>query len=64
MGFEQFAINYRDRPIAVAAIRAVNAPGAVLLYKLGALRVMSGDASAQRAAPGRAEFFGVALRKR
>ena len=39
VGFEQFAINHRDRTIAVAASRGTNAPGAVLLYKLGALRV-------------------------
>ena len=40
VGFEQFTVNHRDRTIAVAAIRVVNAPGAVLLYKLSALRVM------------------------
>ena len=38
--FEQFTVNHRDPTIAVAAIRAVNAPGAVLLYKLSALRAM------------------------
>ena len=40
VGFEQFAINHRDRITTVAAIRAANAPGAVLLHKLGALRVI------------------------
>ena len=38
--FEQFTINHRNPIIAMAAIRAVNAPGAVLLHKLSALRVM------------------------
>ena len=63
-GSEQFAINHCDRIIAVAAIRDANAPGAVLRYNLGALRVMWNDASAQRAAPSSSDFFGVALRKR
>ena len=40
VGFEQFTINDLDRTIAVAATRVVNPPGAVLLYKLSAPRVM------------------------
>ena len=38
--FEQFAVEHPSRPIAVACHRWQNPPGAVLLYKLNALRAI------------------------